>query len=255
MGRLDGKVAIVTGAARGQGEAEARRFVAEGASVVLADVLDDDGRAVAADLGGAARYEHLDVTDEERWQAVVAATEDAFGPVSVLVNNAGILAFSPVYAQAAAEFRRVLDVNLTGAFLGIKTVARSMRKGGGGSIVNISSTGGMEGLPMLAAYSSSKWGLRGLSRTAALDLGRQGIRVNTVHPGGIDTPMTRAEGVPDDEMGMFYERLPIKRIGTVDDVAAMVVFLASDEAGYVTGAEFVVDGGHLAGDAGMLDTR
>ncbi len=255
MGRLEGKVAIVTGAARGQGEAEARLFVAEGARVVLADVLDEPGEEVAASLGDGARYEHLDVTDEDAWRAVVATTEDAFGPVSVLVNNAGIIAFNPVYAQDAAQFRRILDVNLTGAFLGIKSVAPSMRSGGGGSIVNISSTGGMEGLPMLAAYSASKWGLRGLSRTAALDLGRQGIRVNTVHPGGIDTPMTRAEGMPDSEMGAFYERLPIKRMGTVDDVAAMVLFLASDEAGYVTGAEFVVDGGHLAGDNGLLDTK
>jgi 3alpha(or 20beta)-hydroxysteroid dehydrogenase len=255
MGRLDGKVGIVTGAARGQGEAEARLFAAEGARVVLTDVLVEEGEAVAASIGDAARFERLDVTDEDGWQQVVATTAEAFGPPSVLVNNAGILAFSPITRQDTAEFRRVIDINLTGAFLGIKTVGRAMAKGGGGSIINISSTGGMEGLPMLSAYTASKWGMRGLSRTAAVELGRQGIRVNTVHPGGIDTPMTRAEGMTDADMGMFYERLPIKRIGTVDDVANLVLFLASDDSSYCTGAEYVVDGGHLAGDPGLLDTK
>jgi 3alpha(or 20beta)-hydroxysteroid dehydrogenase len=252
-GRLAGKVAIITGGSRGQGEAEARLFAAEGAKVVIADVLDDAGAEVAASLGADARFEHLDVTDEENWKTVVAAAEEAFGHPSVLVNNAGILAFNSILHQDAAEYRRVLDINLTGSFLGIKTVGRSMRKGGGGSIINISSNGGMEGLPMLAAYTSSKWGMRGLSRSAAIELGPFGIRVNTVHPGGIDTPMTRFEGMTDAQMAGFYQRLPIKRQGTVDDVAPVVLFLASDEAGYVTGAEYAVDGGHLAGDSGILD--
>lgn len=256
MGRLDGRVAIITGAARGQGEAEARRFVEEGANVVVADVLDEAGRAVAESIGDAARFEHLDVTDEDGWRAVVAAAEETFGPVTTLVNNAGILAFAPVNRQDTAEFRRVLDVNVVGQFLGIKTVARSMAKAGGGAIVNISSNAGMEGLPMLAAYSSSKWAIRGLTRSAAIDLGRLNIRVNSVHPGGVDTPMTRGEATTiDNEMGKFYDRLPIKRIGTVEDIAAMVAFLVSDEASYITGAEFVVDGGHLAGDSGLLDTK
>jgi 3alpha(or 20beta)-hydroxysteroid dehydrogenase len=253
-GRVEGRVAIVTGAARGQGEAEARLFAAEGGKVVLADVLDEEGRAAAESIGDAARFAHLDVTDEENWQAVVATAEEAFGPVSVLVNNAGILAFNPIERQDAAEWRKVMDVNLTGAFLGIKTVVPSMKRAGFGSIINISSNGGMEGLPNLAAYSASKWALRGLTRSAAIELGRHDIRVNTVHPGGIDTPMTRFEGL-DQTKAPFYRYLPLKRIGTVDDVAPVVLFLASDEARYVTGAEWAVDGGHLAGDATLLGGR
>jgi 3alpha(or 20beta)-hydroxysteroid dehydrogenase len=249
MGRLDGKVAIVTGAARGQGEAAARLFVAEGAKVVIADLLDEEGAKLAASIGDAARFEHLDVTDEENWKAVVASTEVTFGPVSVLINNAGILVFNAISRTAVAEWRTVMDVNLTGAFLGIKSVVRSMTAAGGGSIVNISSTAGMEGLPMLAAYSTSKWGLRGLSRSAAVELGRKGIRVNTVHPGGIDTPMTRG----GKANAATYERQPIGRVGSVEDVAPLVLFLASDEASFITGGEYVVDGGHLAGDSALFD--
>jgi len=254
MGRLDGKVAIITGAARGQGEAEARLFAAEGAKVVLADVLDAEGEAVAKDIGDGARFLHLDVTDEEGWQLVVAATTETFGSPTVLVNNAAILAFNSILHMPAEDFRRVIDINLTGAFLGIKTVGRPMKKSGtGGSIINISSNGGMEGLPMLPAYSASKWAIRGLSRSAAMELGPAGIRVNTVHPGGIDTPMTRFGGDSDDSMAAFYRKLPLGRQGTVEDVAPVVLFLASDEARYVTGSEYVVDGGHLAGDNSLLD--
>ncbi len=251
-GKLEGRVAIITGGARGQGEAEARLFVQQGAKVVIADVLDDAGAETAASIGDSARFEHLDVTDEANWNSVVVAAEDAFGAVSILINNAGILAFNPVQHTPADEFRKVLDINLTGAFLGTKSVVASMRKAGRGAIVNISSNGGMEGLPMLSAYSSSKWGLRGLTRSTAIELGAYGIRVNSVHPGGIDTPMTRFEGRDGSEMSSFYQRLPIKRQGTVDDVAPVVLFLVSDDAGYVTGSEYVVDGGHLAGDAHLL---
>lgn len=251
MGRLDGKVAIITGAARGQGEAEARLFAREGARVVVADVLATEAAAVVADIGDAARAAALDVTDEEAWARVVAETEEAWGPVTTLVNNAGILDFQAVDRYDLERFRRVLDVNVIGCFLGIKAVVPSMKAAGGGSIVNISSNGGMEGLPFLSAYSASKWALRGLSRSAAVELGRRGIRVNTVHPGGIDTPMTRMEGV-DNEQAPFFQDLPLRRMGTVDDVAPVVLFLASDEAGYVTGAEYTVDGGHMAGDGSLL---
>lgn len=251
-GRLEGKVAIVTGAARGQGEAEARRFVAEGASVLLTDVLDEEGNAVAASLGAAAAYRRLDVSSEEEWTAAVAEAEERFGPVTILVNNAGILDFASVEHQDVEKFRRVIEVNLVGTLIGMKTVTPSMRKAGGGSIINISSNGGIWGLPSLGAYVASKWAVRGLSKTAALDLGKRGIRVNSLHPGGIDTPMTRMPGHEPNDSG-FAKSLPVGRFGLVDEVANVVTFLASDEASYVTGAEWSVDGGATAGDRSLLD--
>jgi 3alpha(or 20beta)-hydroxysteroid dehydrogenase len=250
-GRLDGKVAVITGAARGQGEAEARRFVEEGARVLLTDVLDEEGAAVAADLGDAAAYRHLDVTSEDEWAAAIADADERFGPVSVLVNNAGILDFGPVAKQDVERFRRVIDVNLTGTMLGIKSVIPSMRAAGGGSIINISSNSGIWGIPQAAAYCSSKWAVRGLSKAAALELGKHGIRVNSVHPGGVDTPMTRMPGHDPNE-APWAKALPLGRFGLPDEIAAVVTFLASDEASYVTGAEWSVDGGATAGDRGLF---
>jgi 3alpha(or 20beta)-hydroxysteroid dehydrogenase len=246
-GRLEGKVAVITGAARGQGEAEARRFVAEGARVLLTEVLDDEGEAVASELGDSAAYRHLDVTDEDGWAAAVADVVERFGVISVLVNNAGILDFSSVAKQDVERFRKVLDVNVTGVMLGMKHVVRSMKAAGGGSIVNISSNSGIWGIPGAAAYCSSKWAVRGLSKAAALELGRDGIRVNSVHPGGVDTPMTRMPGYDPNESG-FAKSLPLQRFGLPDEIANVVTFLASDEASYVTGAEWSVDGGATAGD-------
>jgi 3alpha(or 20beta)-hydroxysteroid dehydrogenase len=252
MRRLDGKVAIITGASRGQGEAEARRFVAEGAQVLLADVLDDEGEAVAKDLGEASAYRHLDVTSEDDWVAAVAEAEERFGPVTVLVNNAGILDFGPVEKQDVERFRRVIDVNLTGTMLGMKSVVPSMRTVGGGSIVNISSNSGIWGIPMAAAYCSSKWAVRGLSKAGALELGKHGIRVNSVHPGGVDTPMVSGPGHDPNDTA-WAKKLPLGRFGKPDEIAAVVAFLASDEAAYVTGAEWSVDGGATAGDRGLFD--
>jgi 3alpha(or 20beta)-hydroxysteroid dehydrogenase len=250
-GRLDGKVALISGAARGQGAEEARRFVAEGARVILGDVLDDEGGAVAESLGTAARYVHLDVTSEDDWASAVAVTDVTFGGLHVLVNNAGVLGFGQIEKTTLDDFVRVIMINQVGPFLGIKAAVPLLARSGGGSIVNISSTAGLGGVPYAAAYSSSKFALRGLTKSAAMELGRKGIRVNSVHPGGVRTAMTDAVGDSGDSA--FYRRLPIPRIGEVDDIANVVLFLASDESAYCTGAEFVVDGGATAGDNNIFD--
>jgi 3alpha(or 20beta)-hydroxysteroid dehydrogenase len=246
MGKLEDKVAIVTGGARGMGAAEVRRLHADGASVVAADVLDEDGKALADELGDRVRFVHLDVTSEDEWQSVVEQTERELGKVDVLVNNAGILKFNAVADTPLEEFRQVLDVNLVGVFLGMKTVIPAMKRAGGGSIVNISSTEGLAGTVFCGAYTASKFGVRGITKVAAIEYGGDKIRCNSVHPGGIDTPMTRA--VMDEEGRKYVGKkvAGLKRMGEADEVAAVVAFLASDDSSYCTGAEFVVDGGVTA---------
>src|SRR4051794_14511424 len=243
--RLAGKVALITGGSRGMGAASARQFVAEGAKVVLGDILDDDGKALADELGENARYVHLDVTNEDDWAAAVETTEREFGALNVLVNNAGILRFGALEEEKLDDFRRLLDINLIGVFLGMRTVIPALRRAGGGSIVNLSSTEGLGASPFLAAYTASKFAVRGITKVAALELGPDNIRVNSVHPGGIDTPMTR-EVMDDRGRKYVANKVPLKRMGTADDVAALITYLASDDSSYSTGAEFVVDGGATA---------
>ncbi|MER6306022.1 SDR family NAD(P)-dependent oxidoreductase [Streptomyces sp. NPDC001739] len=238
---LTGKVALVTGAARGMGEAEARLFVARGAQVVLTDLREDEGRAAAASLGSAARFVRHDVTDERSWEAAVAAAVDGFGRLDVLVNNAAIYTTSPIVEEDPARLEALLRVNLIGPFLGIRAVAEVMRAGGGGSIVNISSQAGLQGMWGHGGYGAAKWGLRGLTRTAALELGADGIRVNSVHPGAIATAMTAHLGTKD------HPGAPLGRVGEPAEVARLVAFLASDDASYLSGAELAVDGGASAG--------
>jgi len=247
VGVLDGKVAIITGAARGQGAAEARSFSAEGARVVLTDVLDAEGGALVAEIGGGARFVHHDVSQEREWAAVVHETLRAFGRVDILVNNAGIHWIRPLEEETTEGFERIWRVNLLGPFLGMRAVVAPMRAAGGGSIVNISSTAGMVGLPGHSAYGAAKWGLRGLTKTAALELGTDSIRVNSVHPGAIKTAMLPADR---DELGEGrFAGLPLGRAGEATEVAALVTFLASDASAYMTGAELVIDGGSTAGPA------
>ena len=247
MGRLAGKVALITGGARGMGAVTARLFVAEGAKVAVADVLDAEGAALAADLGDAARFYHLDVTDEQGWADVVAAAGSDLGPVDVLVNNAGILMFRTLLSTTLEEYERVLQVNLVGQFLGIKAVAPGMIERGKGSIVNISSVSGMQAGNALGAYASSKWGVRGLTKVAALELGHRGIRVNSIHPGTIDTVMGNQGGLTRAELDATFAHLPLQRAGGEEEVAAASLFLASDDASYMAGTEVVVDGGLMAG--------
>jgi 3alpha(or 20beta)-hydroxysteroid dehydrogenase len=247
-GRLEGKVALVTGAARGQGEAEARRFVAEGARVVVTDVLDDEGRSLAASLGDRADYQPLDVTDPAAWDSAVAACLARFGRLDVLINNAGIGVVAPLDAISLDAHRRVVDVNLHGVFLGMRAVKSAMARSGGGSIVNIASIDGLVGVANMTSYSASKFAVTGMTRSAALELGPIGIRVNSIHPGVIDSPMVREAPVAVRErLDRLLAKQAIPRMGRPEEVAALALFLASDEASYVTGAQFVIDGGHIAG--------
>jgi 3alpha(or 20beta)-hydroxysteroid dehydrogenase len=243
-GALRGKVALITGGARGQGAAEGRMFTDAGATVILADVIDAEGRATAAELG--AEYVHLDVASEEEWETVVADLVANHGRLDVLVNNAGIFRAAQLVKETVAQWEQVIAVNQTGVFLGMRAGAQAMiAAGNGGSIVNISSVAGLTGQFGSMSYSASKWAVRGMTKVAAKELGRYGIRVNSIHPGLIETPMTAGfPAVVNEEKRRKNERLtPLGRIGTADDIASMALFLAGDGSSYCTGQEFVVDGG------------
>jgi 3alpha(or 20beta)-hydroxysteroid dehydrogenase len=243
---LKGKQAIVTGGSRGMGAATVRRLHEAGATVVASDILDDEGKALADELGDRVSYVHHDVTDEAGWISIVEETERQHGKLDVLVNNAGILKFNAIADTPIEELRQVLEINLIGTFIGMKHAIPAMKRAGGGSIVNLSSTEGLGGTLFCGAYTGSKFAVRGITKVAALENGADNIRVNSVHPGGIDTPMTRA--VVDDE-GRKYIAAHVhglKRMGQADEIAKLIVFLASDMSSYCTGAEFVIDGGATA---------
>ena len=240
MGRVDDKVALISGGARGMGASHARLLVREGAKVVVGDILDDEGQAVADELGDAARFVHLDVTRPNQWKSAVATAVDAFGKLNVLVNNAGIANGNMLQLFELSEWQKIIDINLTGTFLGMQAAVEPMIAAGGGSIINISSVEGLRGSPGLYGYVASKWGVRGLAKAAALELATYGIRVNSVHPGYIRTPMT--EGIPED-----FLQIPLGRGADAIEVSMCVLYLSSDESSYSTGAEFVVDGGWSVG--------
>jgi 3alpha(or 20beta)-hydroxysteroid dehydrogenase len=247
MGALDGKVAIITGAARGQGAAAAKLFVAEGARVIVGDVLDEVGKELAESLGPAAVYRHLDVSAEDDWANVVNETVEAWGGVDVLVNNAGILRFAALSDMPLEDYLRIVNVNQVGTFLGMRAVSKPMMAAGKGSIVNISSIEGLAGMPYLTAYTSTKFAIRGMTKVAALELGPHGIRVNSVHPGMIETDMVKdAAGGHEIDLSPAAKRIALRRMGQPEDIAEVVLFLASDRSAYVTGAEISADGGATA---------
>ena len=247
MARLNNKVAIITGGARGMGAATTRLFAAEGAKVVIADILDAEGEALAAELKGQAIFVHHDVTREDSWAQVIATTKSTFGEIDVLVNNAGVLLFRTIAETSLADFQRVTGINLNGTFLGTKLVGAEMTARGKGSIVNISSADGMKGANGLGAYCASKWGIRGLTRVAAMEFGHKGVRVNSVHPGGIDTAMGNPYAQEKTEVNKRYTMVPLQRVGEPAEVAQTSLFLASDDSSYLCGAEIAVDGGMLTG--------
>jgi 3alpha(or 20beta)-hydroxysteroid dehydrogenase len=236
MGRVDEKVALISGGARGMGASHAQLLISEGAKVVIGDILDDEGKALVDRLGDAARYVHLDVTQPDQWEAAVDTAVQDFGKLNVLVNNAGIVALGPLKNFDIAQWQKVIDVNLTGTFLGMRASIESMIAAGGGSIINVSSIEGLRGAPMVHPYVASKWAVRGLTKSAALELAPKKIRVNSIHPGFIRTPMT--EHLPEDMV-----TIPLGRPGVVNEVSTFVLFLASEESSYATGSEFVMDGG------------
>ena len=239
MGRLDGKVAMITGGARGQGAAEGRLFASEGATVYLTDVLADEGAKTASDIGGTF-LEH-DVVDPEQWAAVVARVLDEHGRLDVLINNAGILRWHTMTETSLETWEQIIAVNQTGVFLGMQAAARPMKEQRSGSIINISSIGGMRGSSPCFAYGATKWAVRGMTKGAAQELGPYGVRVNSIHPGIIDTPM-----LADQSLAKMVERVPLGRSAGPEEVANLALWLASDESVYATGAEFVLDGGQTA---------
>ncbi|MEU1891678.1 SDR family NAD(P)-dependent oxidoreductase [Streptomyces pristinaespiralis] len=246
MGKLDGRVVLVTGAARGQGEQEARLFAAEGAKVVLADVLDELGEPLAKEVGGL--YVHLDVSREADWTAAVGAAKERFGKIDGLVNNAGILRFNELLATPLEEFQLITQVNQVGTFLGIRSVAPEIEAAGGGTIVNTASYTALTGMAYVGAYAASKHAILGLTRVAALELAGKGIRVNAVCPGAVDTPMSNPDGVDPEAVGDLYRTLvPLGRVGRPEEIARLALFLTGEDSSYITGQPFVIDGGWLAG--------
>ncbi|TFD29049.1 glucose 1-dehydrogenase [Cryobacterium cryoconiti] len=240
MGRVQGKVALISGGARGMGASHARRLLSEGAQVVIGDLLDDEGAALAAELGENARYVHLNVTEEADWTQAVTFTVETFGGLDVLVNNAGIASAAPIENFPIDVWTRTLEINLTGTFLGMRAAIPALSRRGGGSIVNVSSVEGLLGSAGLHAYVASKFGVRGITKSVALDVAPLGIRVNSIHPGFIETAMTKS-------LDVNMVEIPLRRGAKPEEVSSLVLYLASDESSYSTGAEFVIDGGLTIG--------
>lgn len=243
MTRLKNKIAIITGAAQGMGAAHARLFVAEGAKVVLTDLNEEKGQALATELGGNALFVKQNVTSEEDWASVIQAAEKQFGPVNVLINNAGITSAKPLVETSLEDYQRIVEINQVSVFLGMKAVVASMKKAKNGSIVNISSINGLVGGAI--GYTDTKFAVRGMTKAAALELSPLGIRVNSVHPGVIETPMIM-QGDTKAAVEVFAKQIPLRRIAKPEEISKLVLFLASDDSSYSTGAEFIADGGITA---------
>jgi NAD(P)-dependent dehydrogenase (short-subunit alcohol dehydrogenase family) len=250
MARLAGKVALISGGARGQGAVEARLFAREGAKVVFGDILDDDGKHVEEEIrmqGGKTIYVHLDVTQAQDWQRAVQTAESRYGRLDILVNNAGIAIHGTIEETSEADWDRIMAINLKGVFLGTKYALPAMRRAGGGSIINISSGAGIAPAPgTSAAYAATKGGVRIFSKATAVQHAKDHIRCNSVHPGPIDTPMVRGPQTDSARLAELTGRVPLGRLGTSEEIAYGVLYLASDESSYVTGSELVIDGGRTA---------
>ncbi len=247
MQRLSGKVAIITGGARGIGEGIVRRFVAEGARVMITDILVAEGQSLADELGEAAVFMEHDVVSRQQWNIVIAATEAKFGKLDCLVNNAGVIVFKRLDDLSETEMRRIIDINLMGTMIGSQAAIPALERAGGGSIINMSSADGIAGANSLTAYCASKFGVRGFTKAAALELGPRKIRVNSIHPGGIVTPLSNPGNIPREQYDMGFRIYPAQRAGDPHDIGAAAAFLASDDASYCMGTELLVDGGLVAG--------